>query len=969
MNAEIKCRRRILLLDGERLLKIAAGERFTGSIRHLQLARIDLKLQRSIKRHKNPEGVPLVIIHTGNTAVTWSISPNTGTISASGLYTAPSTVTMQQIVTVSATSQADSTKSAAATITLTPPVEVSVSPVSVSLGGSETRQFTATVTNATNTSVTWSSTPNVGTISSVGLYTAPTVVSANLSVILTATSQADTSKTASATVALVPVNVSVSPAGATLYASGTQQFTATVTNTGNTAVTWSVSPNTGTITASGLYTAPAVIAVQQAVTITATSQADGSRSASATVTLVPNAPPASITLIQSVSGRIASASQISVALPSAVTAGNLLVIAVSSWPNAPAATAITDSLGNIYSPAGTVRQSPASRAYTGIYYAKNVIGGADTVVFHGASGGTELSVVAAEFAGADTTSPLDAAGGSAGYGSTPSSGDLTPTVAGDLVIGAGTHDGVRVTNAGSGFAMIAVATEDSDNYQPLAMEYKLATTTAEVAATFSLSNDDQWAQAGALFRKSSQNVIAVSVSPSTATLSAAQTQQFTASVTNTANTAVTWTVTQGPGSVDAAGLYTAPANVAAQQTATLTATSVADPSKSATATITLLPVTITVSPATTTLFVSQTQQFAATVGNTTNPSVTWSINPSVGTVSASGLYTAPSSLMSQQTVTVTATTQADGTKTASAVITLPPVTLTLSPGAATLYGSQTQQFTATVSNAANTNVTWSLSPNVGSVSGSGLYTAPATIDAQQTIALTATSQADNTKAATSTITLMPPGGGGFNVIGKDVTVFVDGQDTMTTPAFSTVTQGDLLVAFVGYDGPSASQQTATVSGAGLTWTRLQRANTQAGTSEIWSARATGLLSNATVTSQPGTGGYKGSMTVIAFTNALGTGLLSKASAASGPPDVSISGVSAGNWVFAVGNDWDSAVTRVPVSGQVLVHQRVDTQIGDTYWVQSTTAPATADGLVNIHDSSPTNDRWNYAAVEIVATHQ
>jgi hypothetical protein len=58
-----------------------------------------------------------------------------------------------------------------------------------------------------------------------------------------------------------------------------------------------------------------------------------------------------------------------------------------------------------------------------------------------------------------------------------------------------------------------------------------------------------------------------------------------------------------------------------------------------------------------------------------------------------------------------------------------------------------------------------------------------------------------------------------------------------------------------------------------------------------------------------------------------------------------------------------------VSGQVLVHQRVDTTIGDTYWVQSTVAPATANGLVDIHDTAPTSDQWNYAVVEIVATHQ
>src|SRR5207237_3449067 len=52
-----------------------------------------------------------------------------------------------------------------------------------------------------------------------------------------------------------------------------------------------------------------------------------------------------------------------------------------------------------------------------------------------------------------------------------------------------------------------------------------------------------------------------------------------------------------------------------------------------------------------------------------------------------------------------------------------------------------------------------------------------------------------------------------NLIGKDATVFVDGQGTMATPSFSTSSAGDLLVAFVGYDGPSNSPQTATVTGA------------------------------------------------------------------------------------------------------------------------------------------------------------
>jgi hypothetical protein len=46
---------------------------------------------------------------------------------------------------------------------------------------------------------------------------------------------------------------------------------------------------------------------------------------------------------------------------------------------------------------------------------------------------------------------------------------------------------------------------------------------------------------------------------------------------------------------------------------------------------------------------------------------------------------------------------------------------------------------------------------------------------------------------------------------------------------------------------------------------------------------------------------------------------------------------------------------------------VDTAAGDTFWVQSTAAPSSANALVDIRDTSPTTDQWNYAAIEIVAT--
>lgn len=94
---------------------------------------------------------------TTNTAVTWSVAgvtggnATTGTIDASGNYTAPATVPNPNQVTVTATSQAAPTKSASATVTISAPQlpTLSVNPptASVNIGG--TQNFTLTATNAT----------------------------------------------------------------------------------------------------------------------------------------------------------------------------------------------------------------------------------------------------------------------------------------------------------------------------------------------------------------------------------------------------------------------------------------------------------------------------------------------------------------------------------------------------------------------------------------------------------------------------------------------------------------------------------------------------------------------------------------------------------------------------------------------------------------------------------------------------
>ena len=124
------------------------------------------------------------------------------------------------------------------------------------------------------------------------------------------------------------------------------------------------------------------------------------------------------------------------------------------------------------------------------------------------------------------------------------------------------------------------------------------------------------------------------------------------------------------------GLYTAPAVVANQTTATVRATSVVDPSRSASATGTLIPITVGVSPATVSVVVGGTQQFTATVTGTSNTSVTWSVSGAgcsgsdCSTINSTGLYLAPSKAPSPPTVTVTATSAVDSARSGTATVTI-----------------------------------------------------------------------------------------------------------------------------------------------------------------------------------------------------------------------------------------------------------------------------------------------------------
>jgi hypothetical protein len=200
--------------------------------------------------------------------------------------------------------------------------------------------------------------------------------------------------------------------------------------------------------------------------------------------------------------------------------------------------------------------------------------------------------------------------------------------------------------------------------------------------------------------------------------------------------------------------------------------------------------TISLTPLSAALTGGSTLQFAATVLGLLDTSVKWSINPQVGTISNSGLYTAPAVISGSQAVTVTATSNALLTLSASALITLTPVGIAVSPGSVTLSANGLQQFSAMVTSSSNAGVTWTMSPMVGWLSTSGLYTAPSVINSAQAVTVKATSVSDPTKSAGATVNLNP-------IVGVSV-----------APGFVTLTQG------------GSQQFAATVAGSsntGVTW--------------------------------------------------------------------------------------------------------------------------------------------------------
>ena len=326
--------------------------------------------------------------------------------------------------------------------------------------------------------------------------------------------------------------------------------------------------------------------------------------------------------------------------------------------------------------------------------------------------------------------------------------------------------------------------------------------------------------------------ITVTVAAASNSVAAGGTTSITATLQqDTTNKGVSWkatcTATQcgsvSPGSsLNAQAVnYLAPtAAPASDLTVTVTATSVADASAANSVTITVPAVSVTATPATATVQAGLTLPITAFVNNDlSGQGVTWSISPTTGMGSLtdssnSGVtYTAPTTPpASDATVTITATSILDPTKSVPVTVTVPFATVTVNPSTASIAAATSvPNISATVGNdAGNKGVNWSVScatapcgTLTSSTSASGApitYSAPPNAPAaDMPVTLTATSVSDPVASASVTITVLA------------ITL------TITAPA-STVQFGDSvpnIVATVAND-PAGKGVNWSVESCGLT---------------------------------------------------------------------------------------------------------------------------------------------------------
>jgi len=371
------------------------------------------------------------------------------------------------------------------------------------------------------------------------------------------------------------IAVTITPDSATLVAGSQLAFTASVSGTADPSTTWSIAEGEagGSISAEGLYTAPASAGSYHVV---ATSAASPQSAATATVTVTASSP-------QVVTVSVS---------PSAVT--------ISAGASQPFSCEVSGS-GDT-SCTWTVQEGASGGAVTssGVYTAPQKAGTYHVVAASHADP-TQLAVAAVTVA---APAPLPVGVAVSPLATTVSTGTsqaFTCTVAGSTntsctwSVQEGTAGG-RVTSAG-----VYTAPQAAGTYHVVAKSSADATKSATATVTVT-----------------APPVVSVSLAPSTASVDACQTRTFTVSVTGTSNSAVTWSVQEGAsgGTVTSGGVYRAPATAGTYR---VVATSQVDSTKSGVATVTVgaeKVLSVAVNPQQASAQTGGTVQFTATVTTT-----------------------------------------------------------------------------------------------------------------------------------------------------------------------------------------------------------------------------------------------------------------------------------------------------------------------------------------------------------------
>lgn len=222
---------------------------------------------------------------------------------------------------------------------------------------------------------------------------------------------------------------------------------------------------------------------------------------------------------------------------------------------------------------------------------------------------------------------------------------------------------------------------------------------------------------------------------------------------------------------------------------------------------------MTITPGISTVLLGNTQTFRAQVSNASNTAVNWNVNgvpggnSAVGTISTSGLYTAPLDLPANASTQVTATSLADPTKSASAQVTLTTdISIAIAPGIATVELGATQKLQASLMSSGHpdTAIAWSLSgaacpTSCGTLDANGNYTAPQILPAVTSVVARAQSVADPSKVATANLSVT-----------SNFTLQIAGPQSVATSAAATVVA--TLTPVLGSSPSTALSWT--VSGAG-----------------------------------------------------------------------------------------------------------------------------------------------------------